>query len=177
MGTDPDYALHATWCDPQATLSQPLFVICCEITGCTYTRRTGAAREAITEFTFFLASFSLSDGCAPHMGVSPDHHWTAPIPPPYRLACCKVPPGGRRKKVEKMQKPEAGYARPCVKIAHCREPSRSHLGANAECRMAGQSHHMRHQSHLNATSRPVDSQLIATPMRPQCVYKATPRPP
>ena len=28
------------------------------------------------------------------------------------------------------------------------------------------------QGHINATSRPVDSQLIATPMRPQCVYKA-----
>jgi len=35
-----------------------------------------------------------------------------------------------------MQNPEAGYARPCVRITHYREPSRSHHTGNAEGRTA-----------------------------------------
>src|ERR1035438_4778911 len=39
-----------------------------------------------------------------------------------------------------MQNPEAGHARPCEKITHCREPSRSHLNATS----------MRHQCDIKA---------------------------
>ena len=73
---------------------------------------------------------------------------TAPIPPPYRLACCKAPLGGRRKKVEECRIQRPG---PVLRITHCREPSRSPL---------------------NGILKPVESHLIASTRLPQSAYKA-----
>jgi hypothetical protein len=123
-----------------------------------FARRIGLppyeGRASYSEFCLLPSSF---------MWPPADLHHTASIPPPYRLACCKAPPGGRKKKVEcRMQNPEAGYARPCVKITHCREPSRSHLGANAEGRMQNEERPGEATScDINATSKPPQCVLLA----------------
>ena len=60
-----------------------------------------------------------------------------------------------------MQNTEAGCARPCVKITHCRA---SHPEATS----------MRHQCDIKATSMRVASQAVATPKPPPCVPHASP---
>jgi hypothetical protein len=64
------------------------------------------------------------------------------------------------------------------------EATQSHPEAKAECRMqnaerrkAGQSHPEPHQSHINATSKPPQSLLIANRLRPHSHSKATLKPP
>ena len=45
---------------------------CCGIIGYAYKRRTKAGRKAILECNFILASDSISDSCATHMGAPPE---------------------------------------------------------------------------------------------------------
>jgi hypothetical protein len=94
---------------------------CCGITGYAYQRRTKAGRKAVLKRLLILASYSISDSCAIHMGAPPEQFQgsAGASPEQYQLGLFRSFGGpshpkphwgeGRRKNAECRKRPKARY--------------------------------------------------------------------